>query len=147
MIGESGGTSAGAHRVGKNVEVSERARLDESHSGGVVLFGFARETGDDIGSDGGVRKLFANEIDATGVVFGTIPTMHGGEDVVGGGLERHVEVFGEAAGRSEECDQIASDVERFDGTEAHTFDGSLVKDLAEEIEEIVTWRMITSPGA
>src|SRR5438445_5019171 len=102
LIWESGCVRAGAHRVGKHVKVSERARLDETHGGGVMVFGFARESGDDVSADGGVGKQLANEFDAPRVVFGTIPAMHGGENVVGAGLKRHVKVFGEAAGGRKE---------------------------------------------
>jgi len=147
MIGESGCARAGAHRVGKHVKVSERARLNEVHCGGVIVFGFARESGDDVSSDGGVGKLLADEFDSPGVVFRAIPAMHGGENVVGAGLKRHVEMFGEAVGGREECDEIACDVERFDGAEAETFDRSLVKDLTQQIEKITAWSEISSPCA
>jgi len=113
----------------------------------VIVFGFTGEAGDDVGADGGVRELFADEVDAAGVVFGAIPAMHGAEDFVGGGLQRHVEVLGEARRRCEERDEVAGDVERFDRAEAEALDRSLVKDLAEEIEKIVARREIASPGA
>ena len=147
VIWESGCARAGAHRVGKHVKVSERARLDEMHCGGVIVFGFARESGDDVSADGGVRKLLANEFDAPRVVFGTIPAMHRGENVVGAGLKRHVKVLGEAVAGRKECDEIAGDVEGFDGAEAEAFDGSLIKNLAQQIEKITAWRKIPPPCA
>ena len=137
----------GRDGVRKNVEIGERARLDEIHGGSVIGFGFAGETGDDVGADSGVGELFADEIDAAGVVFGAVPAMHGGEDAVGSGLQRHVEMFGEARRGGEECDQIAGNVERFDGAEAQAFDGSFIENLAKEIEKIVARRKITAPGA
>lgn len=145
VIWESGCVRSGAQRIGKHVKVSERQRLDEMHCGGVIIFGFARESGDEVSADGGVGKLLANEFDAPRVVFGTIPAMHGGENVVGAGLKGHVEVFGEAAGGREECDEIAGDVEGFDGAESEAFDGSLVKNLTQQIEKITAWRKISSP--
>ena len=86
MIWESGGARARADGVGKNVEVGERAGFDEVQGGGVIVFGFAGEAGDDVGADGGVGQLFLDEVDAAGVVFGAVPAVHGGEDFVGGGL-------------------------------------------------------------
>jgi len=89
------GASAGADGVGKDMEVGEGTGLDEIHGGAVVFFGFAGEAGDDVGADGGVGELFADELDATGVVFQAIPAMHGGKKLVGGRLQWNVEVFGE----------------------------------------------------
>ena len=146
VVGKSGGTGAGADGIGKNVEITERAGLDKTHGGGVVVFGFAGETGDDVGADGGVGQLFLDEVDAAGVVFGAIPAVHGGEDFVGGGLERHMEMFREAWRGCEERDEIAGDVEWFDGAEAEARDGRVIENLAEEIEKIVARREIAAPG-
>ena len=96
MIGQSGGAGAGANGVRENVEIGEGTRFDEIHGGGVVVFGFAGEAGDYVGANGGVGKLFLDEVDAAGVVLGTIPAMHGGEGFVGCGLQWHVEMVGEA---------------------------------------------------
>ena len=70
----------------------------------MVGFGFAGEAGDDVGADGGVGEAVVDEFDAAGVVFGAIPAVHGGQDAVGGGLEGHVEVVGDAVGAGEEVD-------------------------------------------
>jgi len=129
------------------MKIGERALLDEIHGGSVVGFGFARETGDDVGTDGGVGELFTDEIDAAGVVCGAVPTVHGGEDAVGSRLQRHVEMFGEAWRLGKECDHIASNVERLDGTEAQARDGSFIENLAKEFEKILAGRKITAPGA
>ena len=114
VIRKCGGAGAGADGVGKNVQVGEGARVDEIHGVGVVFFGFAGEAGDYVGADGGVWEPFLDEVDAARVVLGTIPAMHGGEDMVGGGLQRHVEVFGQARRGCEERDHVARDIERFD---------------------------------
>src|SRR6201987_6185549 len=95
VIQKGGGAGAGAERVGKNVKVGERTRFDEIHGDGMVVFGFAGEARDYIGAYGGVRQLFVNEVNAAGVVFQAVPAMHGGQNSVGGRLQRHVEVFGE----------------------------------------------------
>src|SRR5258706_15939955 len=115
VVGESGGTGTGADGIGKNVEITKRAGIDEIDAGCVVRFGFAGETGDDVGSDGGVRELFTDEVDTTSVVLGAVPAMHSGENFVGGGLQGHVEVFGKARRRSEERHHVACDIERLDG--------------------------------
>ncbi len=144
LIGESGSLGAGALRVGKNVEIGERQILDKAERGSVIFFGFARETGDDIGADGGVGEEFADELDAAGIVFGAIPAMHGGEDTVGSGLERHVEVRGEAIGRREESDHVAGNVERLNGTDAKALNRCLVEDETEEIEEFDARRKVAA---
>src|SRR5712664_4441111 len=79
------GGSFGAGTLGKreNVEISEGEALDEAKRGGVVVFRFAGEAGDDVGADGGVRKAFMDEFDAAGVVFGAVPAVHGGENTIG----------------------------------------------------------------
>ena len=84
----------------------------------MIGFGFTRESGDDIRADGCVRQEFANKMDAAGVVLGAIPAMHGGEDAVGGGLQRHVKMRCDAMVVGEEVDQIMGDIERLDGADA-----------------------------
>ena len=61
-------------------------------------FGFAGEAGDDVGADGGVGEAFVDEFDAAGVVLGAVPAVHGGKDAVGTGLQRHMEMLGDAVG-------------------------------------------------
>ena len=96
------------------MKVGERKRIDEAESGLVVGFRFAREAGNDVSANGCVREKFANEFYTTGVVLRAIPPMHGGENIVRAGLERHVEMLRNAIGASEECDEILGDVERLD---------------------------------
>jgi hypothetical protein len=92
------------------MKIAEGARVNEIHGGGVVVFGFSRKSGNDIGTDGGVGQLFPDEVEAAGIVLGAVPAMHGGEDAVGGGLQGHVEMTSETWRRCEECDHVASDV-------------------------------------
>ena len=98
VIWEGGGFGARALRVRKDMEVGERQALDEGKSGGVVGLGFAREAGDDVGADGGVGEKLMDQLDAAGVMLGAVPAVHGGEDAVGAGLQRHMEVLGDAVG-------------------------------------------------
>src|SRR6266403_4534576 len=129
------------------MQVGERQALDESESGGVIGFGLAGEAGDDIGADGGVGKTFTDQFDAAGIVFRTVPAVHGGEYAVGAGLQRHVEVLGEAFGRGEEFDQVPGDIERLDGADAEALDGSLGEDAADEIEKFGAGREVAAVGA
>src|SRR5206468_996273 len=94
-----------------------------------------------------MREVLADELDAAGVVLGTVPAVHGGEDAIGAGLQRHVEVLGDAIAGGEEMDEIPSDIQRLDGTDAETFDGGFVEDAAEEIFEIDTGREVAAVGA
>ncbi len=108
------------------MEVGEGEAVDEGEGGGVVGFGFAGEAGDDVGAEGGVGEAVVDELDAAGVVFGAVPAVHGGEDGVGGGLEGHVEVLGDAAGAGEEVDEVLGDVQGLDGADAEAFYGGFV---------------------
>ena len=127
VIGHLRGGGAGADGVRENVEVGERIAVDEVDRGGVVVGGFAGETGDDVGADGGVGELIADEFDPACVVLGAIPPMHRGENSVGPGLQRHVEMLRDARRRCEQRDEILRHVERLDGTDAEARDFRLVK--------------------
>jgi hypothetical protein len=143
------GSGFGAGTLGKreDVEIGEREAFDEGERGGVVVFGFAGEAGDHVGADSSVGKAFVDEFYAAGVVLGAIPAVHGGEDAVGGGLQGHVEMLGDAVGPSEESDEILRNVERLDGADAEAFDGCIVKDAAEEVFEIDARGEIAAVGA
>ena len=132
FVCERGGFGAGAPGEREDMEIGEGEAFDEGHGGGVVVLGFAGEAGDDVGADGGMGESFVNEFDAAGVVLGAIPAVHGGENAVGGGLQGHVEVLGDAIGGGEEVDQVLRDIERFDGADAETLDGGFAEDAAEE---------------
>ncbi len=121
--------------------------LDESHRGGMVFLGLAREAGDYVGADSGVGQKGMDKLDATGIVFRAIPAAHGGENAVGTGLQRHVKVPGEAIGWSKKFDEILSDVERFDGTDTETLDGSFVQDAAEKVKKLESRSEIAAPRA
>jgi len=129
------------------VEIGEGQALDEGERGGMFGFGLAGEAGDDVGANGGMREALAYEFDAAGVVLGAVPAVHGGEDAVGAGLQRHVEVLGDAIAGGEEFDEILGDVERLDGADAETFDGGFVEDAAEKSFEFDARRKIAAVGA
>ena len=86
VLGEGSRFGAGALGIGKNVKISERTIFDESERGRVIGLGFTWKSGDDIGTNGGVCKAFADKINAARIMFHAVPAMHGGEDAVGGGL-------------------------------------------------------------
>ena len=147
LIGVRGGFGAGAGGIGEDVKIGEGTLFDEGESGGVIGIGFTWEAGDDVGADGGVGEAVVDQLDAAGVVLGAIPAVHGGENAVRGGLERHVEVFGHAAGAGEEFDEILRDVLRLDGADAEPFEGSFVQDAAEQIDELDAGRKIAAVSA
>jgi len=129
------------------MQIGERQALDEIHCGGVVGFGFTGEAGDDIGSNGRLGEAVVDELDAAGVVLGAVPAVHGGEDAVGGGLQRHVKVLGDAIVGGEQIDQVLGDIERFDGADAEAFHVGFVQDLAKEIFEFDAKREVAAIGA
>ncbi len=147
FVRKHGGFGAGALRKRENMKVGEREAFDEGHGCGVVIFGFAGEAGDYVGADGSVGEAFMDELDAAGVMFGAIPAVHGGENAVGGGLQGHVEVLGDAIGGSEEIDQVSRDVKGLDGADAEAFDGGFVEDAAEEVFEFDAGGEVAAVGA
>jgi hypothetical protein len=147
FVCERGGFGAGALGKREDVEIGEGETFDEGKSGGVVVFGFAGEAGDDVGADGGVGEALVDEFDAAGVVLGAIPAVHGGENAVRGGLQRHVEVLGDAIGPGEEIDEVLGDVEGLDGTDAKPLDGSFVEDAAEKVFKFDAGREVAAIGA
>jgi len=147
LVRESRGSGAGTLGVRENVEIGEGQLFDEGERGGVVCLGFAGESGDDVGTDGGVREAFVDERDAAGVVFGAIPAVHGGEDAVGARLQRHVEVLGDAIVGDEKFDEVLGDVLRLDGADAEAFDRGFIEDAEEERFEFDTGGEIAAVGA
>ena len=141
--------SFGARALGEreHVEVGEGETFDEGQGCGVVVFGFAGETGDDVGADGGVGKAFMDELDAAGVVLGAIPAVHSGENAVGGGLQGHVEVLGYAVGGSEKIDQVLGDVEGLDGADAEALDSGFIENAIKERFEFDARGKIAAVGA
>ena len=144
---EGGGFCAGAGRVRENVEVGKWERVDETKRGFVVGLGFTREASDYVGANGSVGKKFADKFHAPGVMLGAIPAMHRGQDAVRTGLERHVEVFGDAIGTSEKGDEVLRDIERLDGTDTEASEIGFVENAAQEIENVGAGRKIAPPGA
>jgi len=135
VILERGGFGARAGGIGEHVEIGEGEALDEGESGGVVGLGFAGEAGDYVGADGGVGEAVVDKLDAAGVMLGAVPAVHGGEDAVGGGLERYVEMLSDAISAGEEVDEVQGEVLGLDGADAEAFEGSFVEDAAEEADE------------
>ena len=147
MIGQGCGFGAWALRIREDVEIGEGTIFDETQGGGVIRFGFAGKTGDDVRADGGVRQAVADEFNAAGIMFGAIPAVHGREDLVGSRLQRHVEMRGEAIGGGEKIDEVGGNVEWFDGTDAETLHGSFVENAAQKIEKFDSGRKIAAVGA
>ena len=147
LIGCGGGFCAWPARIGEDMEVGEGEALDEGEGGGVVGFGFAWEAGDYVGADGGVGQAVVDEFDAPGVVLSAVPAVHGGEDAVGGGLERHMEMLGDAVGAGEEFDEILGDIEGLDGADAEAFDWGFIKDAADQVDEFYAGGEVAAVGA
>ena len=147
FVRKIGGFGARALRERENVEIGEREALDEGDRGGVIIFGFAWETGDDVGAYCGIRKAFMDEFDAAGIVLGAIPAMHGGEDAVGCGLQWHMEVLSDAIGGSKKVDEVLRDVERLNGADAEALDWCFAEDAPEKLFEFEAGRKIAAVGA
>src|SRR5437660_2892277 len=147
FVRKRGGFGARALRERENVEIGEGEALDEGDRGGVIIFGFAGETGDDVGADGRVWEAFADEFDAAGIVLRAIPAVHGGKDAVGGGLQRHMEVLGDAICGSKKIDEVLGNVERLDGADAEALDRWFAENAAEKLFEFDAGREGAAVGA
>src|SRR5437660_12455497 len=147
FVRKRGGFGTRALRERENVEIGEGEALDEGERGGVIVFGFAGKTGDEVGAEGRVWEAFAHEFDAAGIVLGAIPAVHGGEDAVGGGLQRHMEVLGDATGGSKKVDEVLRDVERLNGADAEALDWCFAEDAPEKLFEFDAGRKIAAVGA
>jgi len=129
------------------VEIGKGTSIDEAQSGRVIRSGFAGKAGDDVGTDRGVREPVADEFNATGIVFGAVPAVHGGEDTVGSRLQRHVEMRSDAIGGSKEIDEVGGNVEGLDGADAESLHGGFIEDAAEKIEECDAGGKVAAVGA
>jgi len=147
FVRKRSGFGPGTLRKRKNVEIGEGARFDEGERGSMVVFGFSWEAGDHIGADGGMREAFMNEFDAAGVMLRAIPAVHAGKDAVGAGLQRHVKMLSDAVGGSKKSDKVLGNVERLDGADAETFDGSFLNNAAEEVFEFDTGGKVAAVSA
>ena len=64
------------------MKVRQRQLLDERQSRLVIFFRFAGKAGDHIRTNRGISEMFAYEFDASRVVFGAIPAMHGPQNSI-----------------------------------------------------------------
>jgi len=138
---------AGAPGKRKNVQVGERKRLDKCEGCCVFRVCLSGKAGDDVGADGGMRKQFADEFDAAGIVLGAIPAVHSRKDAVAAGLKGHMKMVGEPRVRGEELDEVAGNVHRLDGAKAEALDGSSLEDAAEKIIEFYPGRKVAAVSA
>ncbi len=60
FIRQFGGLRTGALGEGEYVQIGKWQAFDEGEGGGVVFAGFARESRDDVSSNGGVGNMFAD---------------------------------------------------------------------------------------
>src|SRR6266581_8732072 len=94
-----------------------------------------------------MREAFTDELDTAGIMLGAVPAVHGGENAVGAGLQRDVEVPGEAIGRRKEFDEVSRNVQRFDGADAKALDCGFTQNPAEEVFQFDAGRKVTAIGA
>lgn len=113
----------------------------------MIFGGFARESDDDVSADGSVRERFVNERDALRIMRGAIPAMHGAQNAVGAALQRHMEMWRDARLARDEIDEVPSDVDGFDGTEAKAGERGFIENLADEREERNARREVAAVAA
>lgn len=129
------------------MQIGKWKGVDEAKSCFMIGLSFPGEPCDDVGTNGGVRKKFADEIYTASIMFSAIPAVHSGENIVGAGLQRHVKVVGDAICAGKERDEVLRDVERFDGTDSKTRQRSLVENTAKEVQDVRARREVAAPRA
>jgi hypothetical protein len=113
----------------------------------MIGFGFAGESGDYVRADSGVGQKFADEADAASVMLSAIPAVHGGQNIVRAGLQRHVEMASDAIGAGEKGDEVLRYVEWLDGTDTEARERRFIENAMKKIENVGAWRKISAPGA
>ena len=129
------------------MEVGEGEFVDETVGFGKLGVGFAGEANHDVGADGGGGHEGAGFGDAVGVVAGPVFAVHAAEDGVGAGLERGVDVEGDAGGVGHEMEEIVGEVHGLDRGEAEAFDGGFGEEAAEEAGEAEGLARFPAPAA
>ena len=84
----------------------------------------------------------ANQLNAFGVMRRAIPAMHGAENAVRPGLQRHVKMRRDARRCSDERDEILGDVLRLDGAEAQLLELGLVQNATHQIGQLDARRQV-----
>src|ERR1700674_4851325 len=84
---------------------------------------------------------------AEGIVFRAIPAMHGRKEAIRAGLQGHMKVRRHAIICGKKFYEISGDVHGFDGTNTQAFEGSFVKNTAQQLREGNARAEISSVGS
>src|SRR3981081_504515 len=84
---------------------------------------------------------------AAGIVFGTIPAMHGGEDAIRTGLQGYMKVRRHAIICGKKFYEVSRDIHGLDGTHAQTFEARFVEEAAQQLSERNARAEISPVGA
>ena len=89
------GLRAGADGIGEDVHGGEAALFNEGERLAELLLRLLRKAGDEVGGDGGVVKIFAQQLHRLIIPRGIVPPIHSLERRVAAGLHREMEVRAE----------------------------------------------------
>ena len=112
FVREGCGGGAGAGAVDEGVCEVKGAGVGQVQGFLKVLFGFAGEADDEVAGQGGVRPGAAEFSDGAFVFQCGVSAFHGGEDAVGAGLRREVEVGGEGFNSGEGAGEAVGEFNR-----------------------------------
>ena len=101
-----GGRSAWARRIDEGECGRESRLFHHAQSFLEVLFGFTRETDDDVGGDLRIRHGLTDFAQNVKELRGTIRTAHGAQDSVGSGLQREVQLVHDIGRFGHGCDYV-----------------------------------------
>src|SRR5271154_2304383 len=121
------------------MEVSERQTLDQLESHLEILRRLSWKAHDHVSTNRSAWQKLANAFDALGIMTGTIPAVHGAEDAVGAGLQRHVKMRRQAIRRSYKRDEFLGDVLRLDGAEPKLFERRFFQNAMNDIGKACAW--------
>src|SRR5262245_41647009 len=94
--------------------------------------GFAGKPGGQVGADGGVRQRSEHALHPLTKVVAIVTSAHRGEDRIGPGLQRQVEMRAEFAIARDQLDDFVTQLFRIERTDAKTSDG---RSLGQHLEQ------------
>src|SRR5262249_27415600 len=124
----------------------KRESLDEAAAFFEKLAGLAWEADHYVGADGGVGHRFANLADLLHVMPGPVAAMHGAQDAVAAGLQRHMGVLGDARRTGYQRDQVVGPVHGLDRANADFLEVSVREQRQQQLLKALLGLEVAAPA-
>src|ERR1700683_5499130 len=109
------------------MKVSERQALDQFDGVLKIFLRLSGKADNHVRADRSSRDNLANALHTLGVMIRAIPAVHGAEDAVGTGLQRHVKMGRQASRRSHKRYEFFGEVLWLDRTLPKLFEGGVLQ--------------------